>query len=263
MLRKFPNECIVNPNALIAQSTTRYVSYATAKNPFTAHLLEDWYNNMPLFNRPQNLYSMSTWISVDDIDTPWRGYRIRADAAERMKAGSGVSTIRNGISNLIEGTNTEVRINIARLKTFLVGNNLVDVREVTGDPSPVSKFMTNFLASTNVDLSVDGSANRMYDFSDDIKVTTILYFTIKWIKFNWGEVCDKNHPDEIKTINRATLYLTDTKYSSNGENIIIAIPSTANQEEKIEAVVRLGLIIFIPAYITRSTGRLKKNFRVP
>ena len=179
MLRKFPNECIVNPNPLIAQSTTSYVSYASTNNPFTAHLLEDWYNNMPLFNRPQNLYSMSSWISVDDIDTPWRGYRIRADAAERIKASNGVSTIRNGISNLIEGTNNEVRINIARLKTFLIANNLVDVREVTGDPSPVSKFMTNFVASTNVDLSVDGSANRMYDFSDDIKVTTILYLIIK------------------------------------------------------------------------------------
>ena len=91
---------------------------------------------------------------------------MRADTAERMTANS----IRNGISNLIEGSNTEVRVNIARLKTFLVGNNLVDVREVQGDPSPVAKFMTNFVASTNVNNNVDGSANRMYDFSDDIKV---------------------------------------------------------------------------------------------
>jgi len=92
-----------------------------------------------------------------------------------------------------------------------------------------------------VDLSVDGSANRMYDFSDDIK-------------FNWGEVCDKNNPDEIKTINRATLYLTDTKYSSNGENIIIDIPSTANQEDKIEAVVR-----FIKQNVTPMQVGIQQN----
>ena len=173
MLRKFPDECIVNPNPLISESTSTYVSYTTANNPFTAHLLEDWYNNMPRFSRQQNLYSMSDWISVDDIDTPWRGFRVRADAAEKMKATNGLNSIRNAISNLIEGSNSQIRINVQRLKTLLITENLVDVREVTTDPSPASKFMTNFAASTRKDSRVDGSANRMYDFSDDLKVFSL------------------------------------------------------------------------------------------